>query len=61
MGSNFSWFDKHPPMSAFFLEFSFKYLVQRLGILFIKPNFYISCFYFVFKLATEILEDIKLV
>ena len=49
-GSNLSWgFDKHPPMSAFFSEIFFQiFWCKRLGILFIKPNFYISCFFILY-------------
>ena len=32
-GSNLDWgFNKHPPMSAFFPKFFFKYLVHKIGL-----------------------------
>ncbi len=61
-GSNLSWgFDKHPPMSAFFSEIFFQIFgAKDWAFYLLSQIFILVAFYFVFKLATEILEDIKL-
>ncbi len=61
-GSNLDWgFNKHPPMSAFFTEFFFKIFgAQDWAYYFLSQIFVLIAFYFVFKLANEILKNIKL-
>ena len=61
-GSNLDWgFNKHPPMSAFFVEFF--YLIfgaQDWSYYFLSQIFVLTAFYFVFKFANEIFDNIKL-
>ena len=61
-GSNLDWgFNKHPPMSAFFVEFF--YLIfgaQDWSYYFLSQIFVLTAFYFVFKFANEIFNNVKL-
>ena len=61
-GSNLDWgFNKHPPMSAFFVEFF--YLIfgaQDWSYYFLSQIFVLTAFYFVFKFANEIFDNVKL-
>ena len=61
-GSNLDWgFIKHPPMSAFFVEFF--YLIfgaQDWSYYFLSQIFVLTAFYFVFKFANEIFDNVKL-
>ena len=61
-GSNLDWgFSKHPPMSAFFPEVFFKIFgSQDWAYYLLSQIFVVIAFYFVFKLAYEILGNIKL-
>ena len=61
-GSNLDWgFDKHPPMSAFFTEVLYQIFGSQDWIFYLLSQvFVLIAFYFVFKFAYEILEDIKL-
>ena len=61
-GSNLDWgFDKHPPMSAFFTEVIYQIFgSQDWAFYLLSQVFVLIAFYFVFKFAYEILEDIKL-
>ena len=61
-GSNLDWgFDKHPPMSAFFTEVLYQIFGSQDWVFyFLSQVFVLIAFYFVFKFAYEILEDIKL-
>ena len=61
-GSNLDWgFDKHPPMSAFFSEVFFNIFgAQDWAYYFLSQIFLVTAFYYVFKLACEILENLKL-
>ncbi|MDC3036361.1 glycosyltransferase family 39 protein [Candidatus Pelagibacter sp.] len=61
-GSNLDWgFNKHPPMSAFFLEVFYKIFgPQDWAYYLLSQIFVIIAFYFVFKFANEILRNIKL-
>ena len=61
-GSNLDWgFNKHPPMSAFFSEFFFKIFgSQDWAFYLLSQIFVLIAFYYVFKFANEILENIKL-
>ena len=61
-GSNLDWgFDKHPPMSAFFTEVLYQIFgPQDWAFYLLSQIFVLIAFYFVFKFAYEILEDIKL-
>ena len=61
-GSNLDWgFDKHPPMSAFFTEVLYQIFgAQDWAFYLLSQVFLLIAFYFVFKFACEILEDIKL-
>ena len=61
-GSNLDWgFDKHPPMSAFFSELIFQIFgPQDWAYYLLSQIFVLISFYFVFKLANEILANIKL-
>ena len=61
-GSNLDWgFDKHPPMSAFFTEVFYQIFGPQDWVFYLLSQvFVLIAFYFVFKFAYEILEDIKL-
>ena len=61
-GSNLDWgFNKHPPMSAFFLEIFFQIFgSQDWAYYLLSQIFVLVAFYFVFKFALEILKDVKL-
>ncbi|MDC2997239.1 glycosyltransferase family 39 protein [Candidatus Pelagibacter sp.] len=58
-GSNLDWgFNKHPPGSAFFLEVFFQIFgTQDWAYYFLSSLFVVISFYFVFKVADEILSD----
>ena len=61
-GSNLDWgFNKHPPMSAFFLEVFYKIFgTQDWAYYFLSQIFVLIAFYYVFKFAKEILGSISL-
>jgi 4-amino-4-deoxy-L-arabinose transferase-like glycosyltransferase len=61
-GSNLDWgFNKHPPGSAFFPEVFFQIFgSQDWAFYFLSSVFVVIAFYYVFKLANEILGNIKL-
>ena len=61
-GSNLDWgFNKHPPMSAFFLEIFYQIFGAQDWVYYLLSQiFVLVAFYFVFKLAIEILEEPKL-
>ena len=61
-GSNLDWgFNKHPPMSAFFSEVFFKIFgPYDWAYYFLSQIFVLIAFFYVFKLANEILGNIKL-
>ena len=61
-GSNLDWgFDKHPPMSAFFIEVFFKIFgAQDWAYYLLSQIFVLIAFYYVFKFASEILRNINL-
>ena len=61
-GSNLDWgFNKHPPMSAFFSEVFFNIFgAQDWAYYFLSQIFLVTAFYYVFKLACEILKNLKL-
>ncbi len=61
-GSNLDWgFNKHPPISAFFTEVLYQIFgAQDWAFYLLSQVFVLIAFYFVFKFACEILEDIKL-
>ncbi len=61
-GSNLDWgFSKHPPMSAFFSEVFFNIFgSQDWAYYLLSQIFVVISFYFIFKLAFEILGNIKL-
>ena len=61
-GSNLDWgFDKHPPMSAFFSEIFFLIFgSQDWAYYLLSQIFVLIAFYYVFKFANEILDNIKL-
>jgi len=61
-GSNLDWgFNKHPPMSAFISEFFFQIFgPQDWAFYLLSQIFVLISFYFIFKLAYEILGNIKL-
>ena len=61
-GSNLDWgFNKHPPMSAFFSEIFFQIFgSQDWAYYLLSQIFVLIAFYYVFKFASEILENIKL-
>ena len=58
-GSDLAWgFDKHPPMSAFFLEVFFQIFgSQDWAYYMLSQIFVIISFYFVFRLSKEILNN----
>ena len=59
MGSNLDWgFNKHPPGSAFFPEIFFQIFgAQDWAYYFLSSLFVVISFYFVFKVADEILSS----
>ncbi len=61
-GSNLDWgFNKHPPMSAFFSEVFFKIFgSQDWAYYLLSQIFVLTAFYYVFKFANEIFDNIKL-
>ena len=61
-GSNLDWgFNKHPPMSAFFSEVFFNIFgAQDWAFYLLSQIFLVTAFYYVFKLACEILVNLKL-
>ena len=61
-GSNLDWgFNKHPPMSAFFSEVFFNIFgAQDWAYYLLSQIFIVTAFYYVFKLASEILVNLKL-
>ena len=61
-GSNLDWgFNKHPPMSAFFSEVFFQIFgSQDWAYYLLSQIFVLIAFYVVFKLANEILKNVKL-
>ena len=61
-GSNLDWgFNKHPPMSAFFSEIFFQIFgPQDWAYYLLSQIFVLIAFYYVFKFANEILENVKL-
>merc|ERR1711966_320588 len=61
-GSNLDWgFNKHPPMSAFFPEDFFQIFGAQDWVYYLLSQiFVLIAFYIVFKLANEILRNIKL-
>ena len=61
-GSNLDWgFNKHPPMSAFFSEVFFKIFGPfDWAYYFLSQIFVLIAFFYVFKLANEVLGNIKL-
>ncbi len=61
-GSNLDWgFNKHPPMSAFFSEVFFRVFgSQDWAFYLLSQIFILIAFYYVFKFACEILNNIKL-
>jgi len=61
-GSNLDWgFNKHPPMSAFFSEVFFQIFgTQDWAYYLLSQIFVLIAFYFVFKLAFEVIENIIL-
>ena len=61
-GSNLDWgFNKHPPMSAFFSEVFFNIFgAQDWAYYLLSQIFLVTAFYYVFKLACEILENLEL-
>jgi len=58
-GSNLDWgFNKHPPMSAFFLEIFFSIFgSQDWAYYLLSQIFVVISFYFIFKFSTEILQN----
>tara|TARA_B100001121_G_scaffold127240_1_gene111496 strand:- start:2457 stop:3785 length:1329 start_codon:yes stop_codon:yes gene_type:complete len=61
-GSNLDWgFNKHPPLSALFLEIFFNIFgPQDWAYYLLSQIFVIISFYFVFKLSNEILDNLHL-
>ena len=61
-GSNLDWgFNKHPPMSAFFLEVFFQIFGSKDWVYYLLSQiFVVTAFYFVFKFANEVLGNLKL-
>ncbi len=61
-GSNLDWgFNKHPPMSAFFSEVFYQIFGSQDWVYYLLSQmFVVIAFYYVFKFAYEIFEDIKL-
>ena len=61
-GSNLDWgFNKHPPMSAFLSEIFFQIFGSQDWAFYLLSQIFVTiAFYYVFKFANEILENIKL-
>ena len=61
-GSNLDWgFNKHPPMSGFFVEFFFQLFGSKDWAYYLLSQiFVVVSFIYVFKFANEILQDAKL-
>jgi len=61
-GSNLDWgFNKHPPMSAFFIEVFYQIFGSQDWVYYLLSQiFIITAFYYVFKLSSEIFKDIRL-
>ena len=61
-GSNLDWgFNKHPPMSALFVEFFFQLFGSKDWAYYLLSQiFVVVSFIYVFKFANEILQDVKL-
>ena len=61
-GSNLDWgFNKHPPLSAFFLEIFFRVFGPQDWVYYLLSQiFVITSFYFVFKLSQDLLNNLKL-
>ena len=61
-GSNLDWgFNKHPPMSAFFSEVFYQIFgAQDWAFYLLSQTFVLIAFYYVFRFASEILEQIEL-
>ena len=61
-GSNLDWgFNKHPPMSGFFVEFFFQLFGSKDWAYYLLSQiFVVVSFIYVFKFANEILQDVKL-
>ena len=61
-GSNLDWgFNKHPPMSAFFSEVFFQIFGSQDWVYYLLSQiFVLTAFYYVFKFANEIFDNIKL-
>ncbi len=61
-GSNLDWgFNKHPPMSAFFIEVFYQIFgSQDWAYYLLSQIFILITFYFVFRMSFEILKNIKL-
>ena len=61
-GSNLDWgFNKHPPFSAFAVEFFFKVFGNNDWAYYLLSQiFVLISFFYVFKFANEILQDVKL-
>ena len=61
-GSNLDWgFNKHPPMSAFFIEIFYQIFgSQDWAYYFLSQTFVLIAFYYVFKFACKVLSNIKL-
>ena len=61
-GSNLDWgFNKHPPMSAFFLEVFYKIFGPQDWVYYLLSQiFVLTAFFYVFKFANEVLGNIKL-
>ena len=61
-GSNLEWgFNKHPPMSAFFPEVFYQIFgAQDWSYYLLSQIFVLTSFFYVFKFANEVLQDVKL-
>ena len=61
-GSNLDWgFNKHPPMSAFFIEVFYQIFGSQDWVYYLLSQiFIITAFYYVFKLSSEIFKDTRL-
>ena len=61
-GSNLDWgFNKHPPMSAFFPEVFYQIFgAQDWSYYLLSQIFVLISFFYVFKFANEVLQDVKL-
>ena len=61
-GSNLNWgFNKHPPMSAFFPEVLYQIFgAQDWSYYLLSQIFVLISFFYVFKFANEVLQDVKL-